>query len=90
MTREEAYEYIIQNKGKLFSVIFIKRTNNETRKMLCRLGVTKYLKGGDLPYNPKEKNLLAVFDMQKKEYRMINFDTLLELKIKGQTYKINN
>ena len=49
--------------------------------------VKKHLKGGELKYDAKARNLLPVFDMQKKEYRMINISTLTKLKINGQVYK---
>ena len=72
-------------KGQIFSATFIKK-NGERREMVCRLGVKKHLKGGELKYDAKARNLLPVFDMQKEAYRMINFDTIIQLKINGQVY----
>lgn len=72
--------------GKIFSVEFIK-LNGEHRKMVCRLGVKKHLKGGDLKYDAKALNLLPVFDMEKGEYRMINFDSIINLTIDGVCYE---
>lgn len=69
--------------GTIFTAINVKR-NGETRRYICRLGVRKHLKGGELPYNPAEKDLLTVFDMKKKEYRMINLRTLTYLKVRGK------
>lgn len=66
-------------KNKIFTATFIKK-DGSTRVMNCQLGVKKYLKGGEQSFNPIEKNLLTVFDMQKKEYRMINISTLVTLK----------
>lgn len=74
-------------KDKIFSVTFEKK-DGTLRKMLCRLGVTKYLRGGEMKYSPKERNMLVVFDIQKNDYRMINFNTITELKTQGVTYKI--
>ncbi len=76
----------LANKGQIFSAQFIKK-NGEIRDMVCRLGVVKHLKGGELKYDAKARNLLPVFDMQKKAYRMINISTLRQLKISGQVYK---
>lgn len=70
---------------KFFSVTFIKQ-NGELRKMQCRLGVRKHLKGGELKHNPKELNHLIVYDVKKQAYRTINFDTIKELKFKGNVY----
>lgn len=74
--------------GTIFTAINVKQ-NGETRKYICRLGVRKYLHGGELPYNPAERHLLPIFDMQKREYRMLNLLTLKYLRIRGQVL-INN
>ncbi len=79
-------EIIERTKNKIFSATFIKK-NGDTREMTCRLGVTKHLKGGELKYDAKARNLLPVFDMQKQAYRMINVNTLISLKINGTTYQ---
>jgi len=70
-------------KGTIFTAINIK-TNGEVRKYICRLGVRKHLRGGELPYDPAEKGYLPIFDMQKKEYRMLNLKTLTYLKVRGR------
>jgi hypothetical protein len=72
--------------SKIFTVEFVK-LNGEVRKMTCRLGVKKHLKGGSLGYDAKEKNLLPVFDMVKQEYRMINFDSIIYLKVDNEIYE---
>lgn len=69
--------------GTIFTAINVKR-NGETRRYVCRLGVRKHLKGGELPYNPAEKDLIPVFDMKKKKYRMLNLRTLKYLRIRGR------
>lgn len=65
--------------GKIFSAVFIKQ-NGEVRKMVARLGVKSALKGGELTYNPSERNNLVVFDLEKRAYRTIKFDNLLQIK----------
>jgi hypothetical protein len=74
-------------KGQIFSARFIKK-DGTIRDMVCRLGVKKHLKGGELAYDAKAMNYLPVFDMQKQEYRMINFNTLLKITIGGQEYNV--
>lgn len=73
--------------GTIFSVDFVKRTTGEARTMVCRLGVKKGQVGGTLPFDPCEKMLLPVYDMQKQDYRMISLDTLTELRVGGKVYK---
>jgi len=73
-------------RGDFFTVTFVKRSDGTTRTMNARLGVKKYLKGGELPYDPIEKGLLPVYDVQKQEYRMINLGTIISAKIGGNEY----
>lgn len=84
----EAYHKCINTSGKIFSCIFIKK-NGATRKMVCRLGVKKHLKGGTLNYTPAEYNLLSVYDMEQEGYRMINFNTIVAIKVSGKVYIIS-
>jgi len=72
--------------SQIFSVKFIKK-DGSLREMVCRLGVKKHLKGGELAYDAKSLGYLPVFDMQKEDYRMINTNTIVEIKINGQVYK---
>ncbi|SET44104.1 hypothetical protein SAMN05216326_12718 [Nitrosomonas marina] len=72
--------------GTIFSVEFIKRSNGELRKMICRLGVKKHLRGGDKAYNAKHHNLLTVFDMEKGGYRSIPVDAIQRLCVNGQAF----
>jgi len=74
-------EQILATNGKFFSVSFIKKDGSE-RKMTARLGVKKDIKGVGLKFNPSERNLIVVFDIHKKAYRMINLSTILTFKFK--------
>jgi hypothetical protein len=57
--------------------------------MTCRRGVKKFLKGGELKYNPADHDLLGVFELRHPDdhvgvYRMIpTDDRLLELHVAG-------
>jgi hypothetical protein len=73
--------------SQIFSVKFIKK-DGTLREMVCRLGVKKHLKGGELAYDAKSMGYLPVFDMQKEDYRMINTNTIVEIKINGIIYKV--
>lgn len=73
--------------GKIFSVEFIKK-DGTLRKMVCRLGVKKHLKGGSLGYDAEALNYLTVFDLQSEEYRTINVNTLKSITFEGVTYQI--
>ena len=73
-------------RGNVFTVKFTKRSTGEEREMNCRCGVMKHAKGGTLNYDPKEKLLLPVFDMQNQGYRSISLDSLISLNAKGRKY----
>ena len=64
--------------GGIFTATFIKK-DGTIRKMVCRFGVKKHLKGG-ASTTAHIDNLMCVFDMEKNAYRCINTDTLLSLK----------
>jgi len=61
--------------GKFFSVEFIKR-DGTTRVMLCKVGVTKYLKGGKRTVG---NDVQVVFDMHKMQYRSFRYDSVIKI-----------
>jgi len=79
-------EQILSTNGKIFGVTFIKK-DGTTRNMTARLGVRKNLKGVGLSFNPDERNLIVVFDMRKKAYRMINLSTIISMKYEKRSEK---
>ena len=89
--RDTAKQYIYKTNGKIFSAVFTKK-DGEKRKMVCRQGVAKYVKGIGLKFKPvdksKDRDLIGVFDMHKKAYRFINAKTLEQIKVKGIKYII--
>ena len=87
ISKDTAKQYIYKTNGKIFSAVFTKK-NGEIRKMVCRQGVAKYVKGIGLKFKPEEKDLIGVFDMHKKAYRFINLITLEQIKVKGIKYNI--
>lgn len=89
LTKQELRDRIKTVSGKIFSVEFIK-ANGERRKMVCRTGVKKHLKGGELPYDPVVKGLLPVFDLHKNAYRMIPLDRVLNIKLSGDEYEVKS
>lgn len=54
--------------------------------MVGRLGVHQYVSGAGARYNPKEYNLLTMYDIQARAYRQINLETVFEVKFKGGIY----
>ena len=78
MKREDVIKLIEESKGHIFRINFIKRTTGELRKMRCRIGVKKDLKGNP-PYDAKEKQLIHVYDMDVKQYRSIPYEGIIDM-----------
>jgi hypothetical protein len=72
-------QQILAKGNRMFSVTFIKK-DGSIRRMVARLGVRKGVKGKGMSFNPSDKGLMVVFDMHKREFRMINLETIVELK----------
>ena len=68
------------SEGRFFTVEFIKK-DGSTRILNGRLGVEKYLKGGDCTID--RSKFVIVYDVQSKGYRAVNRDTILSVKIDG-------
>ena len=87
ISRKDILQLIKDNKGTIFSVVFLKK-DGSIRHMTCRFGVKKHLKGGELRFDPLERAMLVVFDMQKEAYRMINLETISNINMKGIEYYV--
>jgi hypothetical protein len=87
LNRSEVKQKLKDTRGRFFTVTFRKK-DGTTRVMNARLGVKAYLRGGSLPYDPEEKNLLPVYDMKSKGYRMVNLDTVSNIKIGNLEYEV--
>lgn len=81
----QAAQLIESQRGtnKIFYVEFIKK-DGTFREMKCRFDVKKHLKGGELAFDPEQKDLFVVFDMDAGGYRMINKNTIKKVKAEGQ------
>ena len=85
----QAVLLLLASAGKIFTVTYVKRTDGATRVMNARLGVRKELKGAKRNYNPALKGLIGVYDVQKKGYRTVDANTILELSVGGKHYEVN-
>ena len=80
-------EMIKSTKGKFFSVTFV-RKDGVLRKMTARIGVRKGVNGKGLAFNPRERDLMVVWDTRKKEFRMVNLKTISTMKISVVTHNL--
>tara|TARA_R110001599_G_C11833174_1_gene618547 strand:+ start:114 stop:428 length:315 start_codon:yes stop_codon:yes gene_type:complete len=84
---DKAKELIRETNGRIFSSTFIKK-DNTIRTLTARTGKRYTPTGREAPYKAQNYNLLPVYDMQIKAFRMLNFNTLLTLTINKTNYKI--
>lgn len=67
--------------GRFFTVVFRKK-DGTIRRMNCRTGVHRYVKGADVPsgHVSKRDDMLVVYDVKLGDYRTINRDTILAIR----------
>ena len=88
INRNKAKELIKDSKGLIFSTTFIKK-DNTIRTLTSRTGKHYKSKTGKAaPYKARDYNLLPLYDMKKKAFRMLNLNTLLTLSINKEKYLI--
>ena len=88
INRNKAKELIKESKGLIFSTTFIKK-DNTIRTLTSRTGKQyKSKTGRKAPYKPEDYNLISLYDMKIKAFRMLNLNTLLTLSINRTKYII--
>ena len=80
--------------NKFFSVTFVKK-NGEVREMLCKLNPQNWdgkptTNGGSLTWNPTDKGYLQVWDVTKRGWRVVNFQTITKIRFGRRDYQFNN
>lgn len=88
MNRDEFLSNI--KDGHFFSVTFIKRTNGDLRKLNGRFGVVKHASPGPPPYDDSLYDLVTVWDAQKRGYRKVPVDAILEIRYNHKIWKDPN
>ena len=85
--KTKANELIKDSKGLIFSTTFIK-VDGSTRVMNARTGKKYTPSGNAAPFKASDYNLVSVYDMKQKGFRMINLNTLTNLTINNIKYLI--
>ena len=94
MTRADVHDFLRSLNGKIFTVEFTKRTTGELRLMRCTTNYKKHLAGGELAYNPTEKHLIPVVDLDllrqgdKRPFRSIPTDAVIRIRALGNEYEV--
>ncbi|UCC96311.1 MAG: HNH endonuclease [Phycisphaerales bacterium] len=86
--RENLSGFLKATKGRIFSVVFARRSDGAERHMVSRTGVMKDLKGDGMLFDPEQRDLLGVYDVRKKEYRFIALENVLCVSYNKTRYAI--
>jgi len=87
INKTRAKELIKDSKGLIFSTTYIKK-DNTIRTLTSRTGKQYTPTGKAAPYKAQDYNLLPLYDMRKKAFRMLNLNTLITLSINKNKYII--
>lgn len=85
--------FLLETRGQFMCVEFVKRTTGEVRRMNCRTGVRAHLKDPGAAPDPKlleqdlKHDLLRVYDLVKREYRMINLRSVRRITAGGEVFE---
>jgi hypothetical protein len=90
IARQRAAQFLESETGGRFVSVYFQKKDGTMREMVCRRGVRKYLRGGELPYDPKSRLLIPVFEVSSREYRMVNIASLVSFKVSGETYIVQD
>ena len=80
-------QFLESRDGQLVGLDFIK-ADGADRKMTCRLGVRKHLKGGVNTVEGADRPYLVMFDMQAAGYRSVNLATVTCVRANRRTYEV--
>lgn len=75
------------NNGKFFACEFL-RKDGSLRKMSCRTGVKKHLKGGKNNSQKDSNGLIVVWDREVEQYRTLNLETVISINMRGEKYRV--
>lgn len=87
ISEKELIRLLDDTNGKFFTVWFRKK-NGDVRKMVCRTGVRKYVKGVGRSYDPKAMGLFPVYEMNGGGYKQFYLNSVLRVKFGGIVYNV--
>jgi hypothetical protein len=82
LKRSKIQEFLDKLGGRVFTVEFFKK-DGTLRMMNCRKGVTRHLSGDGPSTTAHIEKYVTVFDMQLKQYRNINKETMVAIRANG-------
>jgi hypothetical protein len=80
--------FLERTAGRIFRVVFSRRSDGRQREMLCRTGVHRARKGRRLPFEPSQRALFSVYDVSKRAYRFIPLENVICVRFAKVNYRI--
>ena len=87
--RGNIYRWLTATKGRLFSVTFIKRSDGRERTIVARVGATRGQKHKGMPFNPRDRKLIVVFDVNERKYKCIPVEGIEAVCCRGRRYRVD-
>ena len=81
-------EFLENTSGRIFRVVFSRRSDGRQREMVCRTGVNSKHSGGTIPFDPSSMNLFSVYDVQKRAYRFIPLENVICIRFAKTNYRV--
>lgn len=81
MNKENLLKAIRDTNSKLFTIVFVK-VSGETRTLYGKTGVKRFMSKNPnkRKYSTTNKDVVRVFDVEKKEYRAFKLDSVVEFR----------
>lgn len=81
-------DFINSTSGRIFRVVFSRRSDGSQREMVCRTGVHSRHNGGTIPFDPISLGLFSVYDVQKRAYRFIPLENVICIRFAKTNYRV--
>jgi hypothetical protein len=82
------YDFLEGTSGRIFRVVFSRRSDGRQREMVCRTGVNSKHSNGTIPFDPASLNLFSVYDVQKRAYRFIPLENVICIRFAKTNYRV--
>lgn len=81
-------DFLESTSGRIFRVVFSRRSDGRQRQMVCRTGVNSRHNNGVIPFDPSSMNLFSVYDVQKQSYRFIPLENVICIRFAKTNYRV--
>jgi len=88
ITNSSLYDFLNGTSGRIFRVVFSRRSDGRQREMTCRTGVHSRHNGGSIPFDPIAMGLFSVYDVQNKAYRFIPLENVICIRYAKTNYRV--